>query len=388
MRSMIVCVWLVTAAVLTAGEGVNFTTVTTWDAALELSRTSGKPLFLDAYTDWCGWCKEMDKQTFSDARVAEVMNASFACVKMEMETGGGIDVAMKYRISGFPTFMVFNLNGIPTYMHSGFQPADAWLVTLSNMKDPAKAILAPGVTNKFDLPWPPWLRTAHLKGKARVSPDLDVVKDWFDSYPNKFDEVAWSVAIRFDIGDKGEKFILDNNSEYKKLYGGEYSRFQSRLVERYFRKAVAAKDESLLSKAVSFVQTSSPEEATYTGIRLEFQYAKATTNWKGAGSALLRMAQLEFAKDYADDINEQGWGLYEKCEDPAALTLAARATGLITSGENADWAHIDTHAALLFKSGQIKPALAAAERAVRIGKEQGADVSETETLLAKIKASK
>ena len=76
---------------------VKFTKITLWSEALELAKASGKPIFLDAYTDWCGWCKVMDRETFSNAKVAEVMNASFVCVKMEMETGEGIDVAMKYR---------------------------------------------------------------------------------------------------------------------------------------------------------------------------------------------------------------------------------------------------------------------------------------------------
>ena len=38
----------------------------TWEEAAELSKTAPKKVFIDLYTDWCGWCKKMDKSTFQD----------------------------------------------------------------------------------------------------------------------------------------------------------------------------------------------------------------------------------------------------------------------------------------------------------------------------------
>ncbi len=57
------------------------------ETALEKARTdeSPKKLFIDVYTDWCGWCKRMDQVTFSDPEVAAYMSERFYMVKFDGE---------------------------------------------------------------------------------------------------------------------------------------------------------------------------------------------------------------------------------------------------------------------------------------------------------------
>lgn len=57
----------------------------TWEEAVELNKTNPKKIFVDVYTDWCGWCKRMDKSTFSDSTVAAYMAANFYPVKLNAE---------------------------------------------------------------------------------------------------------------------------------------------------------------------------------------------------------------------------------------------------------------------------------------------------------------
>jgi thioredoxin-related protein len=58
-----------------------------WDEAYELSQTDENPkkIFVDVYTDWCGWCKKMDKDTFQNPEVAQYMKANFYMVKLDAE---------------------------------------------------------------------------------------------------------------------------------------------------------------------------------------------------------------------------------------------------------------------------------------------------------------
>ena len=57
----------------------------TLEEAMKASEKNPKKLFIDFYTDWCGWCKVMDKKTFTDAQVINFMNENFYSVKFNAE---------------------------------------------------------------------------------------------------------------------------------------------------------------------------------------------------------------------------------------------------------------------------------------------------------------
>jgi thioredoxin-related protein len=63
----------------------------TWEEAVELNKTQPKKIFVDVYTDWCGWCKRMDKTTFSDSTVAAYLAANFYPVKLNAEQRAAIE---------------------------------------------------------------------------------------------------------------------------------------------------------------------------------------------------------------------------------------------------------------------------------------------------------
>mgnify|MGYP002777635787 CR=1 FL=1 len=57
----------------------------TFEQAVEKSKTEKRKIFIDVYTDWCGWCKVMDKNTFSEPLIAKILNEQFYPVKFDAE---------------------------------------------------------------------------------------------------------------------------------------------------------------------------------------------------------------------------------------------------------------------------------------------------------------
>ena len=53
--------------------------------AEKLSKQSPRTIFIDTYTDWCGWCKKMDSETFTNNVIAEILNTRFYPVKFNAE---------------------------------------------------------------------------------------------------------------------------------------------------------------------------------------------------------------------------------------------------------------------------------------------------------------
>lgn len=60
----------------------------TWNDGSKVAEKKKKILLVDVYTDWCGWCKVMDKNTYANSEVIDLVNADFIPVKFNPETPG------------------------------------------------------------------------------------------------------------------------------------------------------------------------------------------------------------------------------------------------------------------------------------------------------------
>src|SRR6056297_3651378 len=61
------------------------------ETALEMQKEQPRTIFVDLYTDWCGWCKKLDKETFSNPTIANYLNTHFYPVKFDAEGNDTID---------------------------------------------------------------------------------------------------------------------------------------------------------------------------------------------------------------------------------------------------------------------------------------------------------
>ncbi|WP_186757772.1 thioredoxin family protein [Echinicola salinicaeni] len=113
-----------------------------FEEATALNQEKPKMLIVDVYTDWCGWCKKMDKETFTDAKVIEYINANFYAVKLDAENNEKTfqfrgneyteeSMARSMRVSSYPNFVIIdaameNITQLP-----GYRTADVFLKDLN-----------------------------------------------------------------------------------------------------------------------------------------------------------------------------------------------------------------------------------------------------------------
>ncbi|HDR68267.1 MAG TPA: DUF255 domain-containing protein, partial [Bacteroidaceae bacterium] len=74
--------FILTANCLVAQENVTWYSIT---EAIELNREEPRMLVIDVYTDWCGWCKRMDTNTFNNPVIVDYLNKFFYPVKLNAE---------------------------------------------------------------------------------------------------------------------------------------------------------------------------------------------------------------------------------------------------------------------------------------------------------------
>ena len=63
----------------------------TWQEAVEANKKEPKKFLVDVYTSWCGWCKVMDKETFTDETISAYLSKNFHCVKLDAEMKDAIE---------------------------------------------------------------------------------------------------------------------------------------------------------------------------------------------------------------------------------------------------------------------------------------------------------
>ena len=85
-----------------------------WRASFDAAKQSaadGQVIFVDVYTDWCGWCKVMDRQVYTDPGVRSFAS-KHVFVKLNAEDNAeGTKFARRNRVQGFPTLLVYSRDG-------------------------------------------------------------------------------------------------------------------------------------------------------------------------------------------------------------------------------------------------------------------------------------
>jgi thioredoxin-related protein len=105
-----------------------------FEQAVELNKKNPKPLLIDVYTDWCGWCKKMDKTTYQNDKLVQYINDNFHAVKLDGEGKKDItykDYTFKYQKQGrrgYNEFAAALLDGKLSYPTTVFMNAEMQLL--------------------------------------------------------------------------------------------------------------------------------------------------------------------------------------------------------------------------------------------------------------------
>ena len=104
------------------------------DAALAQAKAQGKPAMLDFYADWCVSCKEMEKLTFTDARVRQQFEG-MVLLQADVTANNANDRALlkRFRLFGPPGIILFGMDGVEATQGRviGYQDADSFLRSLA-----------------------------------------------------------------------------------------------------------------------------------------------------------------------------------------------------------------------------------------------------------------
>ena len=138
MKKLIFLFSLFIAFQAVAQEGIRFRHCS-WEEAKAMAKKEKKPIFIDFYTQWCGPCLNMAENIFTLGSVGNFYNDHFVCLKIDAETGEGVELAKKYEVASFPTFVFVNPKTEKAIHISGSnQDRETFLFTGASALDPKK----------------------------------------------------------------------------------------------------------------------------------------------------------------------------------------------------------------------------------------------------------
>jgi thiol-disulfide isomerase/thioredoxin len=108
-------------------NGIKFEHNKSWQIILEKAKKENKYIFVDCYTTWCGPCKWMAKNIFTNDSVGLFYNINFINFKQDMEKGEGPALLKQWGIYAYPTFLFFDPNGNPVHRIMGGMAQDKFI---------------------------------------------------------------------------------------------------------------------------------------------------------------------------------------------------------------------------------------------------------------------
>ena len=137
MQSRILLSALLVVSLQISGQ-VEFSKVETREEMKAMQKKASDQmlmLFVDVYADWCGPCKMMDSEVFTDPALTAYMKAHYLSVKVDGESDFGRIFAAEQGLAGYPSMFVFSDAGELISKIVGFTPAEEMKTTLSSIKD-------------------------------------------------------------------------------------------------------------------------------------------------------------------------------------------------------------------------------------------------------------
>ena len=390
MKKILTAFLIILSVLSFAQEGIKFET-SDFKTILAKAKKENKLIFLDAYTTWCGPCKLMAKNIFTLKSVGDHYNANFVNAKIDMEKGEGIDIAKKYDVKVFPTYLFIDGNGELVHRTVGYVPEKEFIQFAKDASDPSKRVAA--LKERFEKGEkdPEFLKNLvnltaftetdyagkvfekYITAKANTPLAADDMQMLFMTLKNsespaykifkekKADLLKFMPEKSYEATDKSLKI----NTVIKKAYNEESKTYdENKFIEG--TKDFLTKDEAVkyLSKIKAGKALKDKDIATYEKLTLETY--KDYTNFN------------------SNELNSIAWNFFENVTNKSSLETALKwAQESVKQSENS--ANTDTLANLYNKLNDKANAKIWAEKAIELAKKNGEDASETQKLLDSLK---
>lgn len=147
MKKLTLILFAATFFISTSMKKADELTWMSFDEGYKLAQKKGKIMLVDVYTDWCGWCKRMDRDTYAKSEIISLIKQDYVAIKFNPEINStytfdgkkysGNELAgvlSNNQLSGYPTTIFYYPKAKKTNVVGGYYDANRFKGVLESVK--------------------------------------------------------------------------------------------------------------------------------------------------------------------------------------------------------------------------------------------------------------
>lgn len=362
-----------------------------YNKALKIASKMDKLIFIDFYTTWCAPCKKLDKLVFQNDSIKKLLGKNFVMLKYDAENDTVFHLSKKHHVSSYPTGVILNKEGFVVNRKYGFPGRDSLSLQKNVIEFTDESIalnkenkIINGYSNKISSAKYPEFYIDYINRTNTKIDDFEL-SDYLNNTQDKFSEEYFSTLMYFgrDAPVNIADMVLNNKLKYINLYGKQdVETLLYFLTSAKFNVAISESSQEKYDEAVAFTKNALSEKWVNDILsNYEKDYLKAQNKWDEVFEINKKLKDRgEFDNGY---INNFSWQVYEGCDDQKVIKKCLEWMKGVTN-EEPNYIYLDTHAYLMYKSGNKKETRRIALLAIEAAKKEDTNTKSMEELINKL----
>ena len=158
-----------------------FTGMSNWDEVVSKATSDNKYIMVDLSTEWCTWCKVMDKKHFTDPEILSLMQPKLNSYMLDAEKDSlGQLLKLKYGVAAYPSFLFFTPKGEYIETWCGAMPKEYWIQYIKDSIDQVP-MSRPGIPSGLEFQWPDFVQKELKANFKKSTPSSKELSQFFAS---------------------------------------------------------------------------------------------------------------------------------------------------------------------------------------------------------------
>lgn len=335
----------------------------TWSEIKVKAIKENKAIFMDCYTSWCGPCKQLARDVFTNNDVADFYNANFINAKFDMEKGEGPGLAKEYAVRAYPTLLFIAADGKLISNREGALDVTSFLKLGKNSVsgESIESLLSTYESGKRDAAFMVKFMNRMEGQKQNISA---IIEDYFSNVPQSEwpSKDNWYLINRYvrHADSPVFNYVLANRPAFEKKYSTDavsdyFVMVYRSLIEKAANSPFAVED--LADQRDEFLKMDF-KRAKLLALECDAASADRSKDLKGYVDVMEKIFQEypnpDKAKHY-ETVHYTCWKVLQRSGNKDVLQQTARIASIAMETKQPGF--MDTYACLLADSGELDKAI-------------------------------